>query len=189
MNRKSNIASIGAVLVVVMMALLPALTLAFVPSNNQASSMPSTSTSAATSSTSSSKNKTALSVKFDKTAGAWVTESPEETAAAGYGVWGALVRFGPKPALARLLGGDDYEQGVLKFMAAEKCTRAVAEGNMDAFCENPNDWLEVRQYEAKNPGFVKDYVTVDTKGAVLRLAWVAVLGYVVYDSLKHYHVI
>jgi hypothetical protein len=35
---------------------------------------------------------------------------------------------------------DDYQQAVYKFQAKEQCDINTAQGNMDAYFENPNDW-------------------------------------------------
>lgn len=58
----------------------------------------------------------------------------------GYDVVGTLLRNGPVPTFTRLSSPDDYEQAVFKFQAKEKCDINTAQGNMDAYFENPNDW-------------------------------------------------
>ena len=58
----------------------------------------------------------------------------------GYDVIGTLLRNGPVPTFTRLTNPDDYEQAVFKFQAKEKCDINTAQGNMDAYFENPNDW-------------------------------------------------
>lgn len=121
-------------------------------------------------------------VKFDKKASEWVATSPDEEPSAGYGVVGALLRHGPKPALDRLTQPDVYEQAVLKFMAQEKCSRQDAEGNMDAFRRNPNDWMEAR-YLMQKTGYRPDYVTLKPTKLILTLAWVGVLAlYATYTA-------
>jgi len=101
-----------------------------------------------------------LSAKFDGEK--WVAESDEETAAAGYGVFRTFIRHGPRPALQRIFQPDDYEQAVLKFMSLEKADRLNAQGNMDAFLRNEQDWAFNRMEEQKR-GFKIDYYTINPK--------------------------
>ena len=135
-----------------------------------------TTTTTTTSSSRSSSVSLSMAIKYDKKANRWVTTDPiTEGPGAGYGTLGALLRHGPKPALDRIVQPDTYEQAVLKFMAQEKCTRAEAEGNMDAFRRNPNDWTEAR-YQMQKTGYRPDYVTLQPDKLVLTLAWVCCLG-------------
>jgi hypothetical protein len=67
----------------------------------------------------------------------WSTDIPEEKAGSSYGPIGSLYRAGPKPFLQRIFNADTYDQAVLKYMAQSKCDRKEAQGNMDAFLENP----------------------------------------------------
>lgn len=78
--------------------------------------------------------------KFDKTQNKWLPTSPEEESEAGYDIWGSLLRQGPNPFFNRLFRGEEYEQGVLKFMAGDKVDRNTAQAEMDAYLQNPNDW-------------------------------------------------
>ena len=70
--------------------------------------------------------------KFDKTLQKFVPDGPQDEASAGYDKVGTLLRHGPQPFFQRIFKADDYEQGVLKFMAIEECDRNAAQGNMDA---------------------------------------------------------
>eukprot|EP00977_Amphora_coffeiformis_P025337 scaffold19245_cov199-Amphora_coffeaeformis.AAC.32 len=133
--------------------------------------VPSSSTS-----TTSCSSPSLSAVKYDKKANRWVTtDAATEGPEAGYGTLGALLRHGPKPALDRILQPDTYDQAVLKFMAQEKCSRQDAEGNMDAFRRNPNDWTEAR-YQMQKTGYRPDYVTLKTDKLVLTLVWTVCLG-------------
>lgn len=123
-------------------------------------------------------------VKFDKVNQKWVATDPKtEGPEAGYGAFGALLRHGPKPVLDRIFQADVYEQAVLKFMAQEKCDRATAEGNMDAFRRNPNDWMEAR-YQMQKTGFQPDYVTLSTKKLVLTTIWTGVVIWYFTDLIQ-----
>ena len=66
----------------------------------------------------------------------WV---PGKDAEIGYDIVGTLLRNGPVPTFTRLTSPDDYQQAVFKFQAKEKCDINTAQGNMDAYFENPND--------------------------------------------------
>merc|ERR1719148_121062 len=78
-------------------------------------------------------------VRFDKTTERWETDSPEtEGPSGGYNIAGSLFRAGPLPVFQRIINGDAYEQGVLKYIAGEGCGRVEAQGNFDACLENPN---------------------------------------------------
>jgi hypothetical protein len=65
--------------------------------------------------------------KFNKTTQRWEKTATAET---GYPLYETLLRNGPVPFLTRLTNNDDYEQAVLKFQAAEKCSVNEAQGNM-----------------------------------------------------------
>lgn len=81
-----------------------------------------------------------MAVRFDKAAGKWFTDDPEEMVGSSYGPVGSLYRAGPKPFFQHLLNSETYDQAVLKYMAQAGCDRTEAQGNMDAFLENPQDW-------------------------------------------------
>lgn len=113
----------------------------------------------------------------------WIPQSEKEMPDAGYDVVGTLFRHGPKPVFSRIFQPDDYEQAVLKFMAAAKCDRNTAQGNMDAYLRNPNDWLYSRM-EEERLGFKIDYVTIQPKAVALVAVWstivLAVVGRAAY---------
>jgi hypothetical protein len=89
----------------------------------------------------------------------------------GYGLVGTLLRNGPVPFFTRLTNPDDYTQAVLKFQASERCSKNVAQGNMDAYFENPNDWAYQRVEEEKG-GYKKDYgAAPDGKQVALTVTW------------------
>ena len=103
-----------------------------------------------------------MTVRFDKAAGKWFTDDPGEMAGSSYGPIGSLYRAGPKPFLQHLLNPETYDQAVLKYMAQAGCDRTEAQGNMDAFLDNPQDWAYQKLSE-QNGGFKKDlYVVHDT---------------------------
>ena len=56
-----------------------------------------------------------------------------EIADIGWGPAGSLIRQGPVPFFIRIVKPDTYEAAVSKYMAQEKCDRATAQGNMDAY--------------------------------------------------------
>lgn len=79
-----------------------------------------------------------MAPRYDKTAEKWFPTKPEEEKGAAYGPIGSLIRAGPMPFIQHLLFADNYEQAVLKYMAQDGCSRKEAQGNMDAYIENPN---------------------------------------------------
>lgn len=79
-----------------------------------------------------------MAPRFDKASQKWFPTKPEEESGAAYGPIGSLIRAGPKPFIQRILFPDQYEQAVLKYMAQDGCSRKEAQGNMDAYIENPN---------------------------------------------------
>jgi hypothetical protein len=58
-----------------------------------------------------------MAPRFDKQLSKWVPASPEEGPEGGYDIWGTVIRHGPVPFFNRIVKADEYEQGVLKFMA------------------------------------------------------------------------
>jgi hypothetical protein len=74
-----------------------------------------------------------MAPKYDKSTQLWAPTKPEEGPEAGYAPSKTLLLHGPKPYFQRIFTPDDYEQAVLKFMAGDKCSRDVAQGNMDAY--------------------------------------------------------
>ena len=109
--------------------------------------------------------------RYDPTSRRWEATSPEETE--GYDLMGTLLRQGPKPFVSRLLNAEEYEQGVLKMMAQENWSRNEAQGNMDAYIRNPNDWALQKMEEQKGISPKLDYANVgtDPKDIVLTGAW------------------
>ena len=87
-----------------------------------------------------------------------------------YDAVGALLRHGPVPFITRTTNADEYEQGVLKYMAAAKVSRSEAVGNMDAKLNNAMDWMYQKQAE-KNGAPVVDYTVLDRKQAILTTVW------------------
>jgi len=80
------------------------------------------------------------------------------------------------PFLKRLSDEDAYLQAVLKYQAEEKCARAEAQGNMDAYFENPNDWALQKMEERKGGAAKRDYAAApDAEQLALTLAWSVVV--------------
>jgi hypothetical protein len=71
---------------------------------------------------------------FNKQTALW--EPSPETEEPPYGPWGSFLRGGPTPFLVRVLKPTEYDQAVFKYMAQTSCSRAEAQGNMDAFFNN-----------------------------------------------------
>ncbi len=115
-----------------------------------------------------------MAPRFDPKTEKWYATSPEDSQ--GYGPFGTLLRAGPKPLIIRLASPESYEQGVLKFMGKENMSRLEAQGNFDAYLENPNDWA-YQYFQEKNGGYKKDYVNagLDAKSLVLKGTWTALL--------------
>ena len=124
-----------------------------------------------------------MAPRFDPFTQRWYPSSPDEEPSAGYPPVGSLLRHGPKPYLERTLKPDEYEQAVLKFMAADECSRNEAQANMDAYLRNPNDWAFDRM-EFKRRGYKIDYLTLKPKKIVLTSVWsaivVSVVGRIIY---------
>merc|ERR1740117_2365153 len=105
---------------------------------------------------------------FDKATQLW---SPAPDAEEPYGIGRTLLGNGPLPAFTRLTGPDDYMQAVYKFQANEKSTIRYAQGNMDAYFENPNDWAYQRTSEDRG-GYKKKYgEPLDKKSVLLTVVW------------------
>jgi hypothetical protein len=105
---------------------------------------------------------------FDKTTQKW---SPAPDAEEPYGIGRTLLGNGPVPTFTRLTNPDDYMQAVYKFQASEKCTTRYAQGNMDAYFENPNDWAYQRSVEDRG-GYKKKYgEPIPVKDVVLTVTW------------------
>jgi hypothetical protein len=80
-----------------------------------------------------SSSSLSMAPKYDQKTQKWSATKPEEGPGAGYSPTKTLLLHGPKPYFQRMFTPDDYEQAVLKFMAGDKCSRDVAQGNMDAY--------------------------------------------------------
>lgn len=95
------------------------------------------------------------------------------------------IRFGPKPAIIRLINPSDYEQGVLKMMASEKSwDKQEAQGNFDAYLENPNDWA-FQKNEEKKGGFKREYGKMpSTKQLGLNAVWSGIVFWFFYDLIS-----
>ena len=94
---------------------------------------------------------------FNKQTSLW--EPSIETEDSPYGPWGSFLRGGPSPFLVRVLSPNEYDQAVFKYMAQTKCSRAEAQGNMDAFFNNAADWAYQKSEEARGRPKV-DYTEV-----------------------------
>jgi hypothetical protein len=113
---------------------------------------------------------------FNKKTQKW---EPPANPEVGYGLTGTLLRNGPVPFFTRLTNPEDYDQAVMKFQATEQCPRDEAQGNMDAYFENPNDWAYQRVVE-QNGGYKKKYgAPLDTKQIVLTVTWGVGLVYII----------
>ena len=71
-----------------------------------------------------------MAPRFDPSTQQWYPTKPEEESSAGYGPIGSLIRAGPLPFIQRIINSDNYDQGVLKYMAKEGVSRVEAQGNM-----------------------------------------------------------
>ncbi|KAL3762206.1 hypothetical protein ACHAWU_004744 [Discostella pseudostelligera] len=119
-----------------------------------------------------------MAPRFDKSTGKWFTNDPEEMNGSSYGPIGSLYRAGPKPFLQRIFNAETYDQAVLKYMAQDGCDRKEAQGNMDAFLENPQDWA-YQKVQEKNGAYKKDYANANMapKQVALSTIWAAVVVY------------
>eukprot|EP00986_Skeletonema_menzelii_P017584 scaffold20570_cov148-Skeletonema_menzelii.AAC.5 len=93
-------------------------------------------------------------------------------AGSSYGPIGSLYRAGPKPFFTRIFNPDTYDQAVLKYMAQDGCDRKEAQGNMDAFLENPQDW-GFQKVSEQNGAYKKDYANanMEPKQEVFIVPW------------------
>ena len=127
--------------------------------------------------------------KYDPLTKRWEPSTPDEDASAGYPPIGSLLRQGPIPFFQRLKDPDQYDQAVLKMMASSDSIRSrnEAQGNMDAYLQNPNDWA-LQKFEEQNGAPTFDYANanMDSTSLVLTAAWAGILltlvGRIVYVS-------
>lgn len=105
---------------------------------------------------------------FDKKTARW--DAGPDAEEDSWDAFGSFLRQGPNPFLVRVFSPDDYDQAVLKYMASEKCARAEAQGNMDAFFNNAADWAYQKSEEKRGSPKV-DYTILNPKQAVLILSW------------------
>mmetsp|Transcript_9541 Transcript_9541/g.14340 ORF Transcript_9541/g.14340 Transcript_9541/m.14340 type:complete len:184 (-) Transcript_9541:113-664(-) len=117
--------------------------------------------------------------RFSKTTQKWEPTSEKDTEG-GYDLMGSLIRQGPMPFIKRVQDPDLYDQMVLKYMAGDGVDRLEAQGNIDAFLANPNDWIV--QKNAEKRGAAKyDYAKANTNtGQLIKTTiWaMIVFGYV-----------
>lgn len=106
---------------------------------------------------------------YNKQTNKWEAPPNEDTSDC-YGPVGSLLRHGPSPFIQRVANADQYEQAVLKYQAAEGCSRLEAMGNMDAYFNNAADWAYQKQ-EEKNGAPKVDYAKLDVGQAVKTTVW------------------
>jgi len=80
-----------------------------------------------------------------------------------------------------------YDQAVMKFMAKDNVERWVAQGNMDRFNENAQDWAFERM-EMERMGKTYDYVTLKPKQVILSSIWAGVVFWFANDLFQRYGV-
>jgi hypothetical protein len=145
-----------------------------------------TATATKPASSSSTANKKKDLPKFDTKLNKWVYTADWQKPTEGYDKVGSLLRHGIPPYYNRVFKEDEYEQAVLKFMAGDKCyDRNVAQGNMDFFLRNANDWMYNR-YEDQKRGTKRDYV----QQVILTITWsiivTAYLSFGTYTLVNRY---
>lgn len=144
----------------------------------------------------------AMVPRYNPTTGRWEPNNPNEDSSAGYPPIGSLIRQGPIPFFQRLKDPDMYDQAVLKLMATSSdslMSRDEAQGNMDAYLQNPNDWA-LQKMEEKNGAPVFEYANanMESENLLLTAAWAGLLatlvGRIVYvtafgcdDFCRQYH--
>ena len=133
-----------------------------------------------------SASSLAMVPRFDPSEQKWFASSEDESASANYGPVRSLLRHGPKAFFVRVTQPDQYDQAVLKFMASDKVGRWEAQGNMDRFNENAQDWIFER-LEAKRKGKASpDYVTLNPKQVVLSSVWAGIVFWFANDVFQRY---
>mmetsp|Transcript_11971 Transcript_11971/g.23002 ORF Transcript_11971/g.23002 Transcript_11971/m.23002 type:complete len:167 (-) Transcript_11971:42-542(-) len=125
---------------------------------------------------------------FDQESQRWIP-SPNDDREYPYDAVGALLRHGPVTFINRVVNKDEYEQGVLKYMAVARVSRAEATGNMDAKLNNAADWAYQKLAE-KNGAPKVDYTVLDQKQAILTTMWAAFITpltiKVVYETFSQF---
>ena len=96
--------------------------------------------------------------------------NPNDDGVLPYDPIGSLLRQGPAPCWTRLTNGNEYEQGILKYMFNAKVERDEACGNIDAKLNNVMDWNYQKRAELNGAPKV-DYNRLDQKQAYLVSAW------------------
>eukprot|EP00581_Thalassiosira_minuscula_P018734 CAMPEP_0183714092 /NCGR_PEP_ID=MMETSP0737-20130205/8761_1 /TAXON_ID=385413 /ORGANISM="Thalassiosira miniscula, Strain CCMP1093" /LENGTH=199 /DNA_ID=CAMNT_0025942997 /DNA_START=115 /DNA_END=714 /DNA_ORIENTATION=+ len=129
-----------------------------------------------------SSSSLSMAPRFDTSTERWFADVPEEMNGSSYGPIGSLYRAGPKPFLQRIFNPDTYDQAVLKYMAQDGCDRKEAQGNMDAFLENPQDWA-YQKMEEKKGAAKKDYANANMapQQVILTTVWACVVVVFFYD--------
>jgi hypothetical protein len=99
----------------------------------------------------------------------------------GYGPFGSLIRQGPVPFFIRITNPATYEAAVNKYMAIEKCDRKTAQGNMDAYFQDPNGWA-ANKLRSRKTGQDLDYANMNTDPSQLILTsiWSAGIIFLFY---------
>jgi hypothetical protein len=130
------------------------------------------------SSTYSTTTGLSMTPRYDPFTQRWSAMEEEEDSSSGYPPVGSLMRQGPIPFFQRLLDPDQYDQGVLKMMAnsEEGMDRNQAQGNMDAYLNNPNDWAYQKVEEKKGaPKFDYANANMDPTDLALTGTWGSIL--------------
>jgi len=133
---------------------------------------------------SSSSTSLGMAPRYEKATERWfVTDEETEGPSAGYDKIGSLYRAGPVPFIQRIVNADSYEQAVLKYMAQEGCDRVEAQGNMDAYLENPQDWAYQKMCEKNKGAPKKDYANANMKPKqiILSTMWACLVVVFAYD--------
>jgi len=74
-------------------------------------------------------------------------------------------------------------------MAQDGCDRKEAQGNMDAFLENPQDWA-FQKVQEQNGAYVKDYANANMqpKQVILSTIWglgvIYFIGSLIYNGIQ-----
>ena len=138
-----------------------------------------------------SSSSTALKARgayptFDKETQKWV-KAKSDDGEYPYDAIGALLRHGPAPFFTRITNPDEFEQGVLKYMAVAKVSRAEATGNMDAKINNAVDWAFYKM-EEKRTGKKIDFTYLDKTQAIKTGVWavfiIPTVAYVVEKTIS-----